>query len=143
MIDGQQGRDRRKFSEAAGEIVDLIETFDVSLKQDETAGLDRIQESARFRVRLSSLKTDDKKLPYFLLEGEMRIPHWKQFGPPGLLFGFLFELGQEPQCFERGEGIHVDVTQSIPQLFFKSSKKRQLIDDDFGLTSGSNRQIIG
>ena len=124
MIDREQRLNSRKVPKMAGEIVNLVETFDVSLKQQEAAGLDRIKKSTRFSIRFSSLKTDDKKLPYFLFKSEMRIPHWNQFGLPGLLFGFLFELGQEPQCLERGDRIDVDPTQSIPQLFFKGSEKR-------------------
>jgi hypothetical protein len=143
VIDRQQWMDSRHFTKAAREIVDLIETLDIPLIQEKPAGPDQFKQSTGFTIRLRSLKTDDKKLTNFLLKGEMRIPHWKRFGPPGWLFGFLFEFGQQPQRFERGDGIHVDVTQSIPQLFFESGKKRQLIDYDFGLPSGTNRQIIG
>jgi hypothetical protein len=124
VVDRQQRRNRRHLTQRARQIVDLIETFDIALDENETTRVNRIEESASFRIRTPSLKADDKKLAYLLFKGEMRIPHWSVSGPPGLLFRFLFKVGEKPQRVERGDGIHVDFAQSIPQLFFEGRKKR-------------------
>src|SRR5262245_55329361 len=80
MVHSQQRLDRRNLSQPACEIVNLVEALDVTLVEQKTGRLDRVKQSSSFGIGLRSLKTDDEKLAYFLFKGEMRIPHWNQFG---------------------------------------------------------------
>ena len=68
MIDSHQRRGRGNVAQLIRQRVDLIEAFDVPLKNEKAAGTDGVEEKSGFPIQFVSLESQDEQLPDFLFQ---------------------------------------------------------------------------
>src|SRR6266581_2995525 len=76
MIDGEERGKGGHFAEPRRQLVDLVEAFDISLKKQETARTDPLEQGERLAIRFVSLEPKHEKLANFFLRAEtVRVLH--------------------------------------------------------------------
>jgi hypothetical protein len=77
MIDAQEGRKRCYCTELRRQFVNLVEAFNVPLKEMETAGLDEVQKGIALLVEFVTLEPQNEQLSNLLFQSKaVHIPHW-------------------------------------------------------------------